>query len=98
MTDYPDDPHHRNDPPPTHWHCCSKCGRLGDMRAKLHDDKPTETSPGEQWWTVHCVCGAWCLIDGEPQQEPDDEEPDGPTARTKLIRERLTMFYKEAGR
>ena len=74
MTDYPDDPHHRNDPPPTHWHCCSKCGRLGDMRAKLHDDEQTTTSPGEQWWTVHCVCGAWCPIDGEPQQEPDDDE------------------------
>ena len=32
------------------------------------------------------------------ERKSDDDEPDGPRARTNLIRERLTMFYKEAGR
>ena len=100
MTDFPDDPQHRNDPPPTHYHCCSKCGRLGDMPARWHESPPTETSPGEEWWTVHCVCGSWCAIDGEPLDEQD--EPPGAGREPDLMavdyREVLHRGYPEAGR
>ena len=103
MTDYPDDPQPRSEPTPTHWHDCPKCGRCGAMRAKFHESPPTETSPGEEWWTVHCVCGAQCPIDGEPLDEQDEppgagREPDLMAASAAERAELLYRELREAGR